>query len=100
MFGANIGFSMRTFHFKTHRSSIEQQQTLACNVHLDPIDAVPSTQPDDCACYSEVQCSEESSEESSEEESEVEESEEEESEDVESEDEESEDEESEDENGE
>ena len=63
---------MRTFHFKTHRSSIEQQQTLACNVHLDPIDAVPSTQPDDCSCYSEAQCSEESSEESSEEESESE----------------------------
>ena len=69
VFGANIGFSMRTFHFKTERSSIEQQQNLACNLHLDPVDDVPSTEPGDCSCYSATQCSEESSEESSEEES-------------------------------
>ena len=67
VFGANIGFSMRTFHFKTERSSIEQQQTLACNLHLDPVDDVPSTEPGDCSCYSATQCSEESSEESTEE---------------------------------
>ena len=57
VFGANIGFSMRTFHFKTERSSIEQQQTLACNLHLDPVDEVSSTQADDCSCYSEDECS-------------------------------------------
>ena len=63
---------MRTFHFKTERSSIEQHQTLACNLHLDPVEAIPLIQADDCSCYSEAQCSEESSDESSEEESEEE----------------------------
>ena len=58
VFGANIEFSMRTFLFKTQGSSAEeQQQTLSCNLHLDPAADVSSTEPDDCSCYSEEECS-------------------------------------------
>ena len=58
VFGASIEFSIRTFLFKTQGSSAgEQQQTISCNLHLDPVADVPSTQPDDCTCYSEAECS-------------------------------------------
>ena len=58
VFGVSIEFSMRTFLFKTNGSSAdEQQQTISCNLHLDPVDAVPLIQPDDCSCYSEDECS-------------------------------------------
>ena len=60
LFGAEIQFSMRTFHFKTQRSSVEQQQTMSCNLHLDRVEDISSTQPDDCTCYSENECLEES----------------------------------------
>ena len=57
-FGANIEFSMRTFLFKTNGSSAEeQQQTITCNLHLDPVADVSSTEPDDCSCYTEEECS-------------------------------------------
>ena len=57
VFGANIEFSMRTFLFKTQGSSAEeQQQTISCNLHLDPAADVSSTEPDDCSCYSEDEC--------------------------------------------
>ena len=57
VFGASIEFSMRTFLFKTVGSSAEeQQQTLSCNLHLDPAADVSSTEPDDCSCYSEEEC--------------------------------------------
>ena len=57
VFGVNIEFSMRTFLFKTQGSSAdEQQQTISCNLHLDPVDDVPSTQADDCSCHSESEC--------------------------------------------
>ena len=58
VFGTNIEFSMRTFLFKTQGSSAEeQQQTISCNLHLDPAADVSSTEPDDCSCYSEEECS-------------------------------------------
>ena len=57
VFGASIEFSMRTFLFKTQGSTPdEQQQTISCNLHLDPNSDVSSTQPDDCTCYSEAEC--------------------------------------------
>ena len=57
LFGANIEFSMRTFLFKTNGlSAEEQQQTISCNLHLDPAADVSSTEPDDCSCYSEDEC--------------------------------------------
>ena len=58
IFGANLEFSMRTFLFKTLGSSADdQQQTLCCNLHLDSVGNVPSTQAADCSCYSEADCS-------------------------------------------
>ena len=58
VFGSNIEFSMRTFLFKTQGSSAEeQQQTISCNLHLDPAADVSTTEPDDCSCYSEEECS-------------------------------------------
>ena len=58
VFGSNIEFSMRTFLFKTQRSTADlQNQTLSCNLHLDPAGDVQSTQPDNCSCYSEAECS-------------------------------------------
>ena len=57
VFGANIEFSMRTFLFKTQGSSAdEQQQTISCNLYLDLVSDVASTQADDCTCYSEGEC--------------------------------------------
>ena len=57
VFGANIEFSMRTFLFKTPGSSADsQQQTISCNLHLDPAAEVSSTEPDDCSCYTEEEC--------------------------------------------
>ena len=48
---------MRTFLFKTQGSSAdEQQQTISCDLYLDPVADVPSTQADDCTCYSEAEC--------------------------------------------
>ena len=58
VFGTNIEFSMRTFLFKTQGSSAEeQQQTISCNLHLDPAADVSTTEPDNCSCYSEEECS-------------------------------------------
>ena len=58
VFGTSIEFSMRTFLFKTNGSSAEeQQQTISCNLHLDPVADVSSTEPDDCSCYTEEECS-------------------------------------------
>ena len=58
VFGTSIEFSMRTFLFKTNGSSAEeQQQTITCNLHLDPVADVSSTEPDDCSCYTEEECS-------------------------------------------
>ena len=58
VFGENIEFSMRTFLFKTQGSSAEeQQQTISCNLRLDPAGDVSSTEPNDCSCYSEEECS-------------------------------------------
>ena len=56
-FGKNIGFSLRTFRFVVAGGEAdEQEHIISCNVHLEPAADVPSTQPDDCTCYSEAQC--------------------------------------------
>ena len=57
-FGQNIGFSMRTFRFiiSGSQATEEQQQTISCNLHLEPVANVSSTQPDDCSCHSEEAC--------------------------------------------
>ena len=57
-FGQNVSFEMRTFRFITAGSSATelQNQTIACNLHLEPVDDVTSTQPDDCSCHTEADC--------------------------------------------
>ena len=49
---------MRTFRFIIAGSSATeaQDQTIACNLHLEPVDDVTSTQPDDCSCHTEADC--------------------------------------------
>ena len=56
-FGKNVSFEMR-FRFITAGSSASdaQNQTIACNLHLEPVDDVTSTQPDDCSCHTEDDC--------------------------------------------
>ena len=57
-FGQNVSFEMRTFRFIIAGSSDTeaQNQTIACNLHLEPVDDVSSTQPDDCSCHTEADC--------------------------------------------
>ena len=57
-FGQNVSFEMRTFRFTAAGSSATeaQDQTIACNLHLEPLDAVASTQADDCSCHTEAEC--------------------------------------------
>ena len=49
---------MRTFRFITTGSSATeaQNQTIACNLHLEPVNDVSSTQPVDCSCHTEDDC--------------------------------------------
>ena len=56
-FGADIGFSMRSFWFNAETSSSTgQQQTMECNIRLDPVAAVSSSQPNDCTCHTREEC--------------------------------------------
>ena len=67
-FGADIGFSLRTFWFNAETSSSTgQKQTMECNIRLDPVAAVSSSQPNnsqpndsqpnDCTCHTRGECS-------------------------------------------
>ena len=49
---------MRTFRFTVAGSSVTeaQDQTIDCNLHLEPIDGITSTQADDCSCHTEAEC--------------------------------------------
>ena len=57
-FGENIGFSMRTFRFIVSGSQATeaQQQTISCDLHLEPVANVSSTQPPNCTCHTEDAC--------------------------------------------
>ena len=57
-FGQNVSFEMRTFRFITAGSTETdaQQQTIACNLHLEPIADVSTSQPDDCTCFTQAAC--------------------------------------------
>ena len=57
-FGQNIGFSMRTFRFMEAGagSAEEQQQTISCNLHLEPAADVSTTQPTNCSCHTDADC--------------------------------------------
>ena len=49
---------MRTFRFMVAGagSADEQQQTISCNLHLEPAADVATTQPTDCSCYTDADC--------------------------------------------
>ena len=55
-FGQEIGFSMRTFRFKTGESSNAQEQTVTCTLHLEPSADIVEEQAADCSCYTEDAC--------------------------------------------
>ena len=49
---------MRTFRFIVAGADAadEQQQTISCNLHLEPAANVATTQPTDCSCYTDADC--------------------------------------------
>ena len=58
VFGKDIGFSLRTFRFTDGQaSSSDQDQTISCELHLEPVADVPEEQAADCICYSADECS-------------------------------------------
>ena len=57
LFGRDIAFSVRTFRFTGgNQTSGDQEQTISCELHLEPAADVAATQPDDCSCYTENEC--------------------------------------------
>ena len=59
LFGKDIAFSVRTFRFTDGQSSTDDQnQTITCELYLEPADQV-SEQASDCVCYNAEQCSNE-----------------------------------------
>ena len=57
-FGENVEFSMRTFRFTSVGSvnAEEQEQTMECDLYLEPIDDISDGQAADCTCYSQEEC--------------------------------------------
>ena len=57
-FFPNAAFSMRTFRFNIAGSQAneEQQQTLSCNLRLNPVNAITQDQAADCSCHTESEC--------------------------------------------
>lgn len=58
LFGRSIEFSMRTFRFIAQGTeTTEQQQTISCDLHLEPSADVPQdVQAADCTCYTDHDC--------------------------------------------
>ena len=57
LFGRDIAFSVRTFRFTGgNQTSGDQEQTISCELHLEPAAEVAGTQPDDCSCYTQAEC--------------------------------------------
>ena len=59
VFGKDIGFVVRTFRFNNGQSSSgdNQNQTISCQLHLEPADEIAAEQAADCNCYKEEECS-------------------------------------------
>ena len=55
-FGKDIAFSVRTFRFTDGQSTDVQNQTVTCEMHLEPAADVPAEQAADCTCYSVEEC--------------------------------------------
>ena len=58
LFGETIEFKMRTFRFTSDgtQSSDPQQQTIECDLHLEPSATIVQEQAADCTCYTQEQC--------------------------------------------
>ena len=58
LFGETIEFKMRTFRFGSEgtTSSNSQQQTIDCDLHLEPNDNIVQEQAADCTCYTKEDC--------------------------------------------
>ena len=58
VFGETIEFKMRTFRFTSGgtQSSDPQQQTIECDLHLEPSATIVQEQAADCTCYNQEQC--------------------------------------------
>ena len=61
-FGKDIAFSVRTFRFTDGQSTDDQNQTVTCEMHLEPAADVPEEQATDCTCYTAEECTGESDE--------------------------------------
>ena len=57
LFGKDIALSLRTFRFSGDDSSSNQEQTIHCQLHLEPAADVSDAQAADCTCYTEEICS-------------------------------------------
>ena len=55
-FGKDIEFSFRTFRFTGGQTSGDQEQTISCELHLEPAAEVTQDQASDCTCYDEAEC--------------------------------------------
>ena len=57
LFGRDIAFSVRTFKFTVgDETSGVQEQTISCELHLEPAAEVTQDQASDCTCYDETDC--------------------------------------------
>ena len=62
MIGETVGFEMRTFRFVTDEdsSSEEQEQTVRCDLHLEPAAAAEQArvvvEEEDCSCHTVKDC--------------------------------------------
>ena len=57
LFGKDIAFSLRTFRFTDGQSSTDDQnQTISCELHLEPADQVSEEQAANCTCYDDDDC--------------------------------------------
>ena len=58
LFGQTIGFQLRTFRFTNEESVTEaQEQSISCQLHLEPSEDIVEEQAADCSCYTEDDCS-------------------------------------------
>ena len=55
-FGKDIAFSFRTFRFTGGQTSGDQEQTISCELHLEPAADVPHEQASGCTCLDVEDC--------------------------------------------
>jgi len=56
-FGKDIGFSFRTFRFTgADQASGDQEQTVSCELHLEPAADIPHKQASGCTCHDVEDC--------------------------------------------